>query len=88
MSTEDLGDQISQVIEEYQDLYTDNYVMGAAAVILIFDYLLTFGREVNFFWNRRVSGSTVLFILNRYLALIFQILSFLGFHPFSDQTSV
>ncbi|KAH9919779.1 uncharacterized protein BXZ73DRAFT_21190, partial [Epithele typhae] len=51
--------------------------------ILVFDYFLTFGREVNFFWNRRVSGPTVLFILNRYLALIFQIFLFLGFHPFT-----
>ncbi|KAH9919798.1 uncharacterized protein BXZ73DRAFT_80309 [Epithele typhae] len=87
MSTEDLGDQISQVIEEYQAGYTDEYVLAAASVILIFDHLLTFGREVNFFWNRRVSGPTVLFILNRYLALILRIFSSLSLRPFTNQVS-
>ncbi|KAH9919793.1 uncharacterized protein BXZ73DRAFT_21042, partial [Epithele typhae] len=51
--------------------------------ILIFDYILTFGREVHFFWSRRLSGSTVLFILNRYLALILKTFSFLGYHKFT-----
>ncbi|KAH9919748.1 uncharacterized protein BXZ73DRAFT_80267 [Epithele typhae] len=85
MPTEDLNHQISQVIEEYKDLYAEHYVSVAASVILILDHFLTFGREVNLFWNRRVSGPTVLFILNRYLALIFRIGSLLVFHPFTDQ---
>ncbi|KAH9919784.1 uncharacterized protein BXZ73DRAFT_104891 [Epithele typhae] len=88
MSTENLGNQISQVIGESQHIYAENYVSVAATVILIFDHLLTFGREVDFFWNRRVSGPTLLFILNRYLPLMSKISSSLEFHPFPDQLDV
>ncbi|EJD05471.1 uncharacterized protein FOMMEDRAFT_145007 [Fomitiporia mediterranea MF3/22] len=37
--------------------------------VLYYDYLLTFGEEVRFFWRRRANSVTVLFFLNRYLSI-------------------
>ncbi|KAH9925807.1 uncharacterized protein B0H18DRAFT_368379 [Fomitopsis serialis] len=39
----------------------------AVCVILVYDYMLTFGREVELFWHRpsRALGGTVIFMLNR-----------------------
>ena len=37
------------------------------SVILFYDYLITFGDEVQLFWRRKWTGATVLFILNRYM---------------------
>lgn len=36
---------------------------------VLYDYILTFGDEVELFWGKRLTGSTVLFMANRYLGL-------------------
>ena len=36
----------------------------------IYEYLITFDREVNLFWSRPKSVATVLFIANRYAFLL------------------
>ena len=36
---------------------------------MLYDHLLTVRQEVNHIWQRRFSGATVIFILNRYLTL-------------------
>ncbi|KAH9925792.1 uncharacterized protein B0H18DRAFT_1119288 [Fomitopsis serialis] len=43
----------------------------AVCVILVYDYMLTFGREVELFWHRptRALGGTVIFMLNRVVAV-------------------
>ena len=42
---------------------------------VVYDSLLTFGSEVTFFWKpRQFNGATILFLLNRYLTLVVQIL--------------
>ena len=38
--------------------------------ILYYDYLLTFGDEVRFFWRRRPGSVTILFFVNRYLSIV------------------
>ncbi|KAL5514378.1 hypothetical protein ACEPAG_2466 [Sanghuangporus baumii] len=49
-----------------------NYYLSLIAfAILYYDYLLTFGDEVRFFWRRRKANSvTILFFLNRYLSIL------------------
>ena len=48
----------------------DNYL-----ALVVYDYLLTSGSEASFFWKpHRFNGATILFLLNRYLTLIVQIL--------------
>ena len=42
-----------------------------SSAILYYDYLLTFGEEVRFFWGRKRTNSvTVLFFLNRYVSIL------------------
>ncbi|KAH9906593.1 uncharacterized protein BXZ73DRAFT_110455 [Epithele typhae] len=78
-------DNPDQMIQQYAIVYTESYIILAAAVMIIFDYLLTFSREVEFFWKRRVSGATILFITNRYLLLLDQLLSLVQSRGFSDE---
>lgn len=40
-----------------------------AAVLLLYDFLLTVGAERACFWRRRLSGAAALFLVNRYLTL-------------------
>lgn len=36
----------------------------------MYDYLVTFGREVELFWTRKFSGATILFLANKYISLV------------------
>lgn len=52
------------------------YIVGApltehnAAGLLVWHYLLTFEKEIAFFWKRNFSGACVLFLMNRYLIFL------------------
>ncbi|KAH9919786.1 uncharacterized protein BXZ73DRAFT_80301 [Epithele typhae] len=62
MSTEGLGDQISQVIEEYQELYTDEYVLVAASDVSLMHNVLNF-IELKFVHNRCTTLGNTLRVL-------------------------
>ncbi|KAI0722688.1 hypothetical protein C8Q76DRAFT_793699 [Earliella scabrosa] len=46
------------------------YLQTAAATLLAYEYIITFDREVKLFWNRKVTMASILFGVNRYLALL------------------
>ncbi|TFK85359.1 hypothetical protein K466DRAFT_622302, partial [Polyporus arcularius HHB13444] len=48
---------------------------------LVYEYIITFGQEVNLFWRGKWTGASALFFLNRYLALISYILIMCEFVP-------
>ena len=51
-------------------------------VLVAYDYLLTFGSETAFFWKlRRPNGALILFLLNRYLTLVVQIINWVPWPP-------
>ncbi|RDX44273.1 hypothetical protein OH76DRAFT_1487225 [Lentinus brumalis] len=53
-----------------------NELSGPAFVV--FDYLITFGQEVNLFWKRRFTGATLLFFVNRYVVLLLYTMNISG----------
>ena len=47
---------------------------GARFVALIlYDYLLTLGREVGLYWKMKPTGASVLFAFNRYLTIVYAV---------------
>lgn len=38
--------------------------------MVAYEYLITFDQEVTFFWRRKMTGATTLFLATRYLALL------------------
>ncbi len=44
------------------------------AAFVVYEYIITFDREVSLFWRRRFTGATLLFLLNRYITLLTQIM--------------
>ncbi|KIM73694.1 hypothetical protein PILCRDRAFT_828918 [Piloderma croceum F 1598] len=47
-----------------------NYTNVAFVVILLYDYVLTFGMEVEFIWKQKMGLGKILFLLNRYVPII------------------
>ena len=56
------------------------HLIGIAA-LTFYDYILSFTQEVQCIWHRKFSWITVLFIVNRYLFLVYRILMTLEMLP-------
>ncbi|KAH9939062.1 uncharacterized protein BXZ73DRAFT_29522, partial [Epithele typhae] len=51
---------------------------------IFYEYLITFGQEVELFWGRKINGASVLFFVNRYVVLTVYLLNTSGFAKMSD----
>ncbi|KAE9391074.1 hypothetical protein BT96DRAFT_925523 [Gymnopus androsaceus JB14] len=51
------------------------YVQFAASTLVFWSYFITFENELELIWRRPKNGVTVLFLVNRYLAMIAQIVT-------------
>ena len=53
-------------------------------VLILYDYFITLGAEVELFWKKKICRASVLFFLNRYLVLVYQFFNMRGQFTFSD----
>ncbi|KAH9854418.1 hypothetical protein C2E23DRAFT_884010 [Lenzites betulinus] len=75
----ELQDEIAELTLGLDGLIRLRYLTIAATTCLLYDMILTFNQEVEYFWKtRRWSLSRVLFFLNRYFPPIVIILCLLG----------
>ncbi|KAI0794509.1 hypothetical protein C8Q74DRAFT_1365947 [Fomes fomentarius] len=79
-----MSSQDSEQIASYASIILNNYCIICSAVFFLYDYLITFDREVDSFWHGATSGATVLFLSNRYLNVSLNILGMVEFGQFSD----
>jgi len=63
MDTSSIADQISVL----KDIQLVNYVNVVAVTILVYDYCITFSREIVHIWGHSFSAISLLFLFTRYL---------------------
>ncbi|KAI0758528.1 hypothetical protein BC629DRAFT_1112113 [Irpex lacteus] len=63
------------------------YVHGMLTALTIHDHLITFDREVELIWRRRVTVGSVIFLINRYTALAMGIVAAIKEHKASPSVS-
>ncbi|KAF9064640.1 hypothetical protein BDP27DRAFT_1450649 [Rhodocollybia butyracea] len=51
-------------------IQTGSYVTLSSFVLLSYDFLLTLPTELRLIWSRQLTGSSMIFILNRYIGLL------------------
>ncbi|KAH9855923.1 hypothetical protein C2E23DRAFT_882684 [Lenzites betulinus] len=56
----------AEYVYEVETLINETYYTFAAFALLAFEYVITFDREARLVWTQKVSGATILFLLNRY----------------------
>ncbi|KAI0746827.1 hypothetical protein C8Q80DRAFT_1121541 [Daedaleopsis nitida] len=59
-----------ELAEDYAELITETCIDFAAAAFFIYDFAITFDREVRYFWRRRFSVASALFLTIRYFSLL------------------
>ncbi|KAJ3503715.1 hypothetical protein NLJ89_g8309 [Agrocybe chaxingu] len=63
-----------------RNLRISKSVQLAGFVILLYDHALTFDDEVERIWKHRLSGASLLFLLNRYISPLRSIVAITAFH--------
>ena len=56
--------------------------------LVIYEYLVTFSTEVQLFWAGEVTGASVLFFVNRYMLLVYALLTLSQLSPTIHTVSV
>ncbi|KAG1798849.1 uncharacterized protein HD556DRAFT_1348488 [Suillus plorans] len=71
---------------EAQQVSVYLYILFASISVLIYDHVATLPEEIMFIWRRPKAMSAVLFLINRYLAVLNNILALMGsFLPVSPE---
>ncbi|KAI1794911.1 hypothetical protein LXA43DRAFT_93312 [Ganoderma leucocontextum] len=63
----------THIIAQENTNFIGNIITTGAAALIGYDYLLTVGRESRLFWKRKVNTASILFFVNRYLALFYYV---------------
>ncbi|KZV87621.1 hypothetical protein EXIGLDRAFT_752146 [Exidia glandulosa HHB12029] len=79
MENTSLESELAPIMVGIQDLQSTKYVWVSALAILLYEYLITFEDERRWVWGRRVGGLQILFYLNRYLPIVWQIVNVVCF---------
>ncbi|KAH9930174.1 hypothetical protein B0H21DRAFT_711987 [Amylocystis lapponica] len=87
MSNSSHADSSQLSVDNVRLSFVYNYCGVASLTLLVYHHILTISEEVTLIWGRRLTGATVLFILNRYVSLINQTLSVVVLFPWSNQTN-
>ncbi|KAJ3554284.1 hypothetical protein NM688_g3188 [Phlebia brevispora] len=54
----------------------NNYAIYGLSILVAYDHLLTLSQEIELFWSRRFTATSLLFFLNRYLLLSYTVMQF------------
>ncbi|KAI0752823.1 hypothetical protein C8Q80DRAFT_1267308 [Daedaleopsis nitida] len=76
------------LVEEYRAALIIMYFSVGSAVLLFYDFILTFVSEIQRVWRRKFSGAVVIFLLIRYTTLLNRIVLILELQPWSETTSI
>ncbi|KAI0738592.1 hypothetical protein C8Q80DRAFT_1124729 [Daedaleopsis nitida] len=81
--------EITAIIASYNSYIIGNYCTFAAGALLIYESAILFSRKVEVFWRCGITGTSILFLLGKYLALSKMILTWALYLPiFKDNTAI
>ncbi|RDX45391.1 hypothetical protein OH76DRAFT_1408156 [Lentinus brumalis] len=63
----------AQIVAFFGTLRTGSYVSTVPISLLIYDYVVTFDLEAELFWTRKFTGASLLFVSNRYIAIVLEL---------------
>ncbi|PVG03718.1 hypothetical protein CPB86DRAFT_694304 [Serendipita vermifera] len=62
---------IAELVATFTNMNASRFTCGAGLVVMLYDWCLTIGTEVEVIWMRKKSLSSILFLVNRYLPVPF-----------------
>ncbi|RPD66871.1 hypothetical protein L226DRAFT_542117 [Lentinus tigrinus ALCF2SS1-7] len=65
-----MSDSDSELVAIFESSQIGAYFAAASAGLFAYEYAVTFDREVDLFWKRRITVSSILFLINRYVPFV------------------
>ncbi|EIW59955.1 uncharacterized protein TRAVEDRAFT_47251 [Trametes versicolor FP-101664 SS1] len=85
MSDSQASSEVAEASAYISSLITESRIGLAIAALVLYEYIITFGDEVNLFWMRKKTGASWLFFIVRYLAMLFYVfLTAVAYAPICD----
>ncbi|RPD57681.1 hypothetical protein L227DRAFT_565186 [Lentinus tigrinus ALCF2SS1-6] len=72
-------------VQEISAITRETYCVLSAFTLLSFEWAITVDREARLVWRRKITGATVLFLLNRYWLFLEYITQVISMYPLSDR---
>ncbi|KAJ8495505.1 hypothetical protein ONZ51_g1676 [Trametes cubensis] len=69
-------------------LFLANVALFAEATLIFYEYGITINSEVRLIWRRKVTGASILFVLNRYIMIMDNIVTLASFPAMSNRSYV
>ncbi|KAI0738482.1 hypothetical protein C8Q80DRAFT_1347730 [Daedaleopsis nitida] len=86
-SLSDLSD-VAELTAYFNELRINAFCEFAAAAFFIYEFIVLFGSEVEYFWRSRITGASILFLLSRYLTLTYFLINVAAYLPVFTDNSV
>ncbi|PIL30387.1 hypothetical protein GSI_07572 [Ganoderma sinense ZZ0214-1] len=67
------GSNSTAIIAAWNAMVVGNYTEMATMVVVLYEYVITFGVEVDLFWGKEITGASIVFFLNRYFVLVYHL---------------
>ncbi|KAI0819588.1 hypothetical protein BC628DRAFT_1332462 [Trametes gibbosa] len=71
----DTDPETEELIAFFQSVFINTCCPIAVLAWLTYEFLITFDREVDLFWRRNFTGASILFLTNRYLPILVNVLN-------------
>ncbi|GJE93847.1 hypothetical protein PsYK624_100110 [Phanerochaete sordida] len=71
---------LQALIEVLNEWFTEAYILNSCLVLIVYEYVITFGDEVHTVWNRKMNATSLLLISVRWMMLFNAILMHVPAH--------
>lgn len=74
-------------IIDMKEITAQDYSLTAASVLVLLEHIATFPQEFQIYWRRKLTGVTYIFLINRYLLLLFAFITLSSLNPWPTPLS-
>ncbi|KAH9840607.1 uncharacterized protein C8Q71DRAFT_904709 [Rhodofomes roseus] len=78
-----MGSEEQEIITLLQSNFITNYCELATCMLIFFEHIVTLPDEIRFIWRRKLTMSSLIFLLNRYILFLYGLVNVVGVIPWT-----
>ncbi|TFY59207.1 hypothetical protein EVJ58_g5932 [Rhodofomes roseus] len=78
-----MGFEEQEIITLLQSNFITNYCELATCMLIFFEHIVTLPDEIRFIWRRKLTMSSLIFLLNRYILFLYGLVNVVGVIPWT-----
>ncbi|KAI0738537.1 hypothetical protein C8Q80DRAFT_1291364 [Daedaleopsis nitida] len=73
--------EVEELTALYNTMWINSYCDLAASAFFVYEFTILLGNEIEYFWKRRITGASILFLLGKYLPLAYSLIKLALYLP-------